>query len=130
MKEYKVIKAFAAAEKGDILTYNEDTELWEFDITDENNHRYMCMDEDTADTFVEEGNLLVIDTKEEDECCDKLCRIADLINSLLEQYAEDNKAIAEKYEAGEIQPCVKVEADTVHYNLTKVLNRIKEEIEK
>ena len=131
MKEYKVIKAFACAEKGDILSYNEDSELWEFDIKEDGKHRFMCMDEETANEFVNEGNLLEL--KEDASCegpANKLCRVLDIINALLEQYTNDNEAIAEKYANGEIQPCVKVEADTVYYNLTKVLNRIKEEIEK
>ena len=132
MKEYKVIKAFACAKKGDILSYNEDNELWEFDIKDGSTQRFMCMDEETANEFVNEGNLLELneDASIVCECCDKLCRVLDMVNSMIEQYTNDNEAIAEKYANGEIQPCVKVEADTVYYNLIKVLNRIKEEIEK
>ena len=33
-----------------------------------------------------------------------------------------------KADKGEVQPCVKVEAETVYYNLTKVLTRIKDEL--
>lgn len=132
MKEYKVIKAFACAKKGDILSYNEDSNLWEFDIKDDSTQRFMCMDEETANEFVNEGNLLELneDASIVCECCDKLYRVLDMVNSMIEQYTNDNEAIAEKYANGEIQPCVKVEADTVYYNLIKVLNRIKEEIEK
>ena len=32
----------------------------------------------------------------------------------------------EKANKGEIQPCVKLEAETVYYNLNKVLNKIKD----
>lgn len=35
MKNYKVIKEFASAQKGDMLTYNEDTNLYEFSMTTE-----------------------------------------------------------------------------------------------
>lgn len=135
MKEYKVIKAFACAKKGDILSYNEDSELWEFDIKDGSTQRFMCMDEETAESFVNEGKLLELNLLESNEeplceCCDKLCRVLDMVNLIIKQYTNDKEDIAEKYANGEIQPCVKVEADTVYYNLIKVLNRIKEEIEK
>lgn len=132
MKEYKVIKAFACAKKGDILSYNEDSELWEFDIKDGNTQRFMCMDDETAESFVDEGNLLVLNDEAEIVCsyCQKLDDLKEFIDELIERYTEDNNTVAEKYAEGEIQPCVKVEADTVYYNLIKVLNRIKEEIEK
>lgn len=134
MKEYKVIKAFACAKKGDILSYNEDSGLWEFDIKDGSTQRFMCMDEETAESFVEEGNLLVLKLKDEAEnICSYRQKFDDLrkfIDVLINQYTEDNNIVAEKYAEGEIQPCVKVEADTVYYNLIKVLNRIKEEIER
>lgn len=134
MKEYKVIKEFACAKKGDILSYNEDSELWEFDIKDGSTQRFMCMDEETAESFVEEGNLLVFELKDEAEnICSYRQKFDDLrkfIDVLINQYTEDNNIAAEKYAEGEIQPCVKVEADTVYYNLIKVLNRIKEEIER
>mgnify|MGYP000395819169 CR=1 FL=1 len=132
MKEYKVIKAFACAKKGDILSYNEDSELWEFDIKDGSTQRFMCMDEETAESFVEEGNLLILKDEAESICShqQKFDDLRKFIDVLISQYTEDNNAVAEKYADGEIQPCVKVEADTVYYNLIKVLNRIKEEIEK
>lgn len=132
MKEYKVIKAFACAKKGDILSYNEDSELWEFDIKDGSTQRFMCMDEETAESFVEEGNLLVLKDETSSICShqQKFDDLRKFIDVLISQYTEDNNAVAEKYADGEIQPCVKVEADTVYYNLIKVLNRIKEEIER
>ena len=34
----------------------------------------------------------------------------------------------DKYSEGKVPPCVKLEAETVYYNLTKVLNKIKEEL--
>lgn len=132
MKQYKVIKAFACAKKGDILSYNEDSELWEFDIKDDSTQRFMCMDEETAESFVEEGNLLILKDEAESICShqQKFDDLRKFIDVLINQYTEDNNTVAEKYADGEIQPCVKVEADTVYYNLIKVLNRIKEEIER
>lgn len=132
MKEYKVIKEFACAKKGDILSYNEDSELWEFNIKDGSTQRFMCMDEETAESFVDEGNLLVLKDETKSICShqQKFDDLRKFIDVLINQYTEDNNIVAEKYADGEIQPCVKVEADTVYYNLIKVLNRIKEEIER
>ena len=45
MKNYKVIKEFACAKKGDILTYNADTDMFEFLIKTETSERAMFMDE-------------------------------------------------------------------------------------
>lgn len=121
--KYKVVKEFACAKKGDIIEYNEEHDLYEFNIKEEGTTRFMCMDEETAEAFVEEGNLIKID---ENTTID---RVLKLIEEMLEQYEEDRKDVIEKYNNQEIPTCVKVEADTVYYNLTKVLNRIKEEIE-
>ena len=67
MKNYKVIKEFASAQKGDMLTYNEDTNLYEFSMTTENDSekcsRYICMDEETAEEFqldMKQSGTLVI----------------------------------------------------------------------
>lgn len=63
MKQYKVIKEFACAKKGDVLTYNEDSDLFEFDITSNGGYRTMFVDEETADEFVEEGFLEAFDNE-------------------------------------------------------------------
>ena len=131
MKNYKVIKEFASAQKGDMLTYNEDTNLYEFSMTTENDNekcsRYMCMDEETAEEFVESGNLLVIEDEDKEiSAIDKLCALSDLIDTLEAQYKKDHDDLVEAYNNQEIPTCVKVEADTVYYNLTKVLNTIKD----
>lgn len=132
---YKVIKAFDEFEKGDILletrmngeiayecskTSKEDGYVEEITIT---------VNKDFIDEAIEDGN--VIEIKEEDEpcdCCDKLERVKLLVDTLIETYEEDYKNMVEAFEQGDVQPCVKVEAETVYYNLTKVLNRIKEAI--
>ena len=129
MKQYKVIKEFACAKKGDVLTYNEDSDLFEFDITSKGGYRTMFVDEETADEFVEEGFLEAFDNEPEmsiEE--DKLNKVSEMIDEMLDQYEQDGKTIQNKYDKGEIPTCVKVEADTVHYNITKVLNKIKEVI--
>ena len=131
MKNYKVIKEFASAQKGDMLTYNEDTNLYEFSMTTENDSekcsRYICMDEETAEEFVESGNLLVIeDENEELSAIDKLCALSDLVDTLEAQYKKDHDALVEAYNNQEIPTCVKVEADTVYFNMNQILKQVKE----
>lgn len=131
MKNYKVIKEFASAQKGDMLTYNEDTNLYEFSMTTENDNekcsRYMCMDEETAEEFVESGNLLVIeDENEELSAIDKLCALSDLVDTLEAQYKKDHDALVEAYNNQEIPTCVKVETDTVYFNMNQILKKVKE----
>lgn len=131
MKNYKVIKEFASAQKGDMLTYNEDTNLYEFSMTTENDNekcsRYMCMDEETAEEFVESGNLLVIEDEDKEiSAIDKLCALSDLIDTLEAQYKKDHDDIAEAYNNQEIPTCVKVEADTVYFNMNQILKKVKE----
>lgn len=131
MKNYKVIKEFASAQKGDMLTYNEDTNLYEFSMTTENDNekcsRYICMDEETAEEFVESGNLLVIeDENEELSAIDKLCALSDLVDTLEAQYKKDHDALVEAYNNQEIPACVKVEADTVYFNMNQILKKVKE----
>lgn len=131
MKNYKVIKEFASAQKGDMLTYNEDTNLYEFSMTTENDSekcsRYICMDEETAEEFVESGNLLVIeDENEELSVIDKLCALSDLVDTLEAQYKKDHDDIVEAYNNQEIPTCVKVEADTVYFNMNQILKKVKE----
>lgn len=132
MDKYKVIKEFASAKKGDILEY--DGELFVLDINDEKSCRYMAMDEDTADEFVEKGYLEWVQEEDEadctDECecgaCSKLGQIEETIRVLKEQYKNDHDAIEEKYNNQELPACVKVEADTVYFNMNQILNKIEE----
>ena len=131
MKNYKVITEFASAQKGDMLTYNGDTNLYEFSMTTENDSekcsRYICMDEETAEEFVESGNLLVIeDENEELSAIDKLCALSDLVDTLEAQYKKDHDALVEAYNNQEIPTCVKVEADTVYFNMNQILKKVKE----
>lgn len=129
---YKVIKAFDEFEKGDILLENKngDFEFNKSSVKDGYTEEItITVNKDFIDEAVEDGN--VIELQEENEscdCCDKLERVKLLVDTLLETYEEDYKGMIEAFEQGDVQPCVKVEAETVYYNLTKVLNRIKEAI--
>lgn len=119
--KYKVVKEFGSAKKGDILAEDE-TGLVSFNITEDNYTRMMSLDYDTADYLCEEGYLLNID----DESKYNVEATLELIDDLLEKYESNLKETNEKANKGEIQPCVKLEAETVYYNLNKVLNKIKD----
>lgn len=125
MVQYKVVKEFACGKKGDILTWNDETEMFEFYFKDKTSERALFMDRDTCDEYVDEGYLIVLDDEDEcsfddtllEEMSDKLDTIANTIDNLLEQYETDHKKLEEAYNN---------QADTVYYNLTKVLNKIKD----
>lgn len=120
--KYKVVKEFGSAKKGDLL--EEDASGFvSFTIKEGNTTRSMTLDYDAADTLCEEEYLLAIEDRSPEE---KIIDTIELIDEMLKMYDEDAKDTVEKAEKGEIQPCVRVEAETVYYNLTKVLNKIKE----
>lgn len=118
--KYKVIKEFASAKKGDMLVMDE-TGLVSFNITEDSSSRAMSMDCDTADDLCEKGYLLELNDTE-----DKISSTVEFIDNLLDTYESNMRETLEKADKGEIQPCVKLEAETVYYNLNKVLNKIKD----
>ena len=125
--EYKVIKSFGIAKKGDIFKYNVDTNA--FEMIDENNgfNRYMAIDCSTLEIYKKNGN--VIELKHSNGYLETTVKeTIEFIDSLLEQYDSDLNETIRKFNNGEIQPCVKLEAETVYYNLTKVLKEIKSKL--
>lgn len=124
--QYKVIKDFAAAKKGDILTYDPDFELFVMNESDENSARAIFIDEETADEFVEKGYLICMEDDSEEDAPTKLCKITDLIDALSEQYQKDHDDIIAAYNNQEVPTCVKVEADTVYFNMNQILKKVKE----
>lgn len=92
------------------------------DIEGDNySYRSMSISDDIADLYVEEGYLEEVEDN-------KSTKVVDLIDNLVDQYDKDYKEVMDKYSEGKVPPCVKLEAETVYYNLTKVLNKIKEEL--
>ena len=49
-------------------------------------------------------------------------------NSFIEQYTKDHDSLITSFKEGDVQPCVKTEADTVYYNMQKLLKAIKNKI--
>ena len=125
---YKVIKEFGCAQKGDILNENEEG-LFELSVEcncdDCHCSRNVCISSDIADTLVHAGYL---EEFEEEVICPiaKLNEVLNFVETKIEQYTEDHEALTAQYNEGDLPQCVKIEADTVYFNLIKVLNKIKE----
>lgn len=122
--EYTFKKDFGFFKANDVLTWNEDIDAFTMDVEDGNSFRSAMIDERTVEDLRLEG-LLVANAEPEN---DKINTTVEFIDSLLKQYEDDYKEVIQKYKEGKVQPCVKVEAETVYFNLTKVLNKIKEEL--
>ena len=127
---YKVIKEFGCAQKGDVLQENEEG-LFELnetcDCSDCYCSRSICISSDIADTLAHAGYLE--EAKEMTTVSiakDKLEEVFNFIEEKIEQYTSDHEALTAQYNEGDVPQCVKVEADTVYFNLIKVLNKIKE----
>ena len=134
MKTYKVIRPFNNAVKGDIFfcdpEYDENVyQLERNEINDGiQSTVYMEISKDIIDEFVKQGYL--VECNEEDNEVEEtgLETILQYVEGLINQYTEDYNNMIKSFEDGDIQPCVKVEAETVYYNLNKVLSSIKDKI--
>lgn len=122
--EYTFKKDFGFFKANDVLTWNEDIDAFTMDVKDGNSFRSAMIDERTVEDLRLEGLLVANDEPEND----KINATVEFIDSLLKQYEDDYEEVMQKYKEGKIQPCVKVEAETVYFNLTKVLNKVREEL--
>ena len=131
---YKVIKEFGCAQKGDVLNENEEgifELVVECNCDDCHCSRSICISSDIADTLATAGYLEEFEehTWQNEivaECEMRLSKVADFVDEKIEQYTADHEALTAQYNEGDVPQCVKVEADTVYFNLIKVLNKIKE----
>lgn len=128
MNKFKVIKDFGSVLKGDTFTYDDNSELYICDVRGDNFSRFMAIDANTLKAFLDKGFVMEVNAKKDKCDCTKVKDCVKFIDDLLEQYESDLKTTLDKFNKGEIQPCVKVEAETVYYNLTKVLNAIKDKL--
>lgn len=138
MEGYKVIKDFSFAEKGDVFTKVEDLNLWELQksevISDTETYTSMAFDSSTMEELANKDYVIwYSEEAEEDDnedeyerCCDKLEKVKECVNTLIDTYTKDYNLLMKDYNEGNVQQCVKVEAETVYHNLNKVLNRIKD----
>lgn len=121
--EYTFKKDFGFFKANDVLTWDEDLNAFTMDVKEDNGFRSAMIDANTAEDLYEEGLLTKVKPN-----IDKISATVKFIDSLLNQYEDDYKEVMQKYKEGKVQPCVKVEVETVYFNLTKVLNKVREEL--
>lgn len=134
MEGYKVIKDFSFAEKGDVFTKVEDLNLWELQksevISDTETYTSMAFDSSTMEELANKDYVIWFNEDENDccvcDCCDKLEEVKEYVNTLIDTYTKDYNELIKDYNEGNVQQCVRVEAETVYHNLNKVLNSIKD----
>lgn len=129
--KYKVINPFASAKAGDVFTRDNETGsyIMKYDTSDVNfsSSRMMCVTENVMRNYAKKGYLKeveIVDTEKEQNCKDKIEKLRTFILSLKNTYTQRNESMQKKYEAGKIPTCQKVEHDTVHFNLMKLLDNI------
>lgn len=124
MSDYKVIKDCGLLKKGDRLFWDESLEAYTLDESKEGYERSIMINDKLAEDLCKEGFLTTVATDKtviEDT--------VEFIDNLVGQYKDDLLEVQNKFEKGEVQPCVKVESETVLYNLIKLANSIKDKLE-
>lgn len=122
--QYTFTKDYSFFKAGDILTWDRDINAFTMDEENENGFRVAMLDERTVEDIYEQG-FLSTDKDQHNKADETIDKTVELIDTLINKYESDYKEVIDKYSEGEIQPCVKVEAETVYYNLNKVLTKIK-----
>lgn len=122
--EYTFKKDFGFFKANDTLTWDGELKAFTMDVKEGDSFRSAMIDGNTVKDMCNEGLL----KEDSDQKEDKINSTVEFIDNLLDQYEKDYKEVMDKYNEGNIQPCVKVEAETVYYNLTKVLNKVREEL--
>lgn len=148
--EYKVIKPFGCAKTGDIFKldidlFNEDNTV-EYSMEDTKvskkgtNSRYMSINGDYVDALVKGGNLQpwgaevsIEECDEDEDSCElpttselKLMALEAFLDDCAGKYQDNLNKIQSDYKEGKVQPCVKVESETVNYNLLKFIKAVKQ----
>nr|DAH77760.1 MAG TPA: hypothetical protein [Caudoviricetes sp.] len=127
IKEYKVIKPFGCADVDDVFSYNEKSENFVMNSEKTTKEVYtaksMAISANVIDNYVKADLLSPINNDKEEVFNSKLKRLYVEIKRLQNKYNQRNRVVAEKYKAGKMPTCQKVEHDTVYFNLMKVLNK-------
>lgn len=123
MEGYKVIKDFSFAEKGDVFTKVEDLNLWELQksevVSDTETYTSMAFDSSTMEELANKDYVIWYSEEAQKS-------VGEYVNTLIDTYTKDYNELMKDYNEGNVQQCVKVEAETVYHNLNKVLNSIKD----
>lgn len=122
--KYTVIKDFGSLRSGDVLEPCADCEdIYSCEYNDKNTHRSAVIGKSILDSYLEEG---YIKAEAEDNGTVDINKLNDFINEKLSQYEEDYNDMIKAYNEHKIPTCAKVEAETVYYNMQKLLNKFKE----
>lgn len=128
VEKYIVVKPFGFLRKGDILTLDGCLYIFSDEKSADNNDYYskvnVAFSIEMAQQYEKSGLIEAVEEDSNTVADNKLKKIAKLISTLKNTYDKRNKNIAKSYEDGKIQTCVKVEHDTVYFNMMKLLNKI------
>lgn len=130
--DYKFIKdtefAFGKFSKGDVIKHDAEFDKWVYADCTDDSEVMVTLNEGMVKRLIETGSIISLETK----CCccsncacDKVGKVTAKIDELLETYERNHAELIEQYNEGDLPACIKVEADTVYFNLTKVLYEIK-----
>lgn len=130
--DYKFIKdtefAFGKFTKGDVIRYDEEFDKWIYAEDSDESQVMVTLNEGCVKRLIETGSVISLEAECcccNDCACDKIGEVTAKIDELLETYERNHAELIEQYNEGDLPACIKVEADTVYFNLTKVLNEIK-----
>lgn len=138
--EYKVVKSFGCAKRDDIFK-TEDGIEYVMESTKGNdkytNSRYMMITANYVLELLNGGNLkewgeeIKDETNTEEEYIPsnaelKLIALEAFLDDCAKKYQDNIQKVNEDYNNGKIQPCVKVESETVNYNLLKFIKAVKQ----
>lgn len=98
------------------------------------NSRFMSINEEYVDALVKGGNLEPYGsevTEQEEETLPtiaelKLIALEAFINDCKTKYESNLDKVRKDFEEGKIQPCLKLESETVNQNLLKLINAIQQ----
>lgn len=136
--EYKVIKPFGCAKIGDIFNFDSDDREFVMEDTRTTkkgtNSRFMSINKEYVDALVKGGNLEPYGseiTETEEETLPtiaelKLIALEAFINDCKTKYESNLDKVRKDFEEGKIQPCLKLESETVNQNLLKLINSIQQ----
>lgn len=129
-KQVKVIKdinefGFRGLRKGMVFTAKENGNGYVNKGSDENKSWFLLIDSETVENYIEEGYMIRL---EQCPTCAKLKAVKERVEDMIKQYTIDHNNMQQAFENGEVQPCVKVEAETVYFNMIKILNNILDKI--
>lgn len=129
MNDFKVIKQFGLLKKGDVLSYDEANNAYCFENSTNNDgvekYRSAMIDINTINRLQTNGYLIPLKEPKNS----KVENTIDFIKSLLGKYEDDLKTVQIKYANGEVPQCLKVEAETVFFNLNKALTEVLKRLE-